>query len=365
MRRDTPESPRIVLSLDDAPRAEGLPSSADAAPSAAVTGEHGDDFEGGDVLDQVAMLQEPRHLDGQRREQFSPDQFYAVSRVVRTDVDGFDDGLWLTEEPCPKITSDGVQFHATVYFHPSLDVLVDVGAAAPQRNFVVRYNRAHLARGVLKEIVILEKDALGGYVERCRCHPKDEFTQIDFNRLIAQRERLKKVLLAKVAHAQGMRITLEHGDRALEELRNEQARQVRLQRKARRVPIAAAPIMANSQREDAHRADSQKIAELSARLQANTAPARADRTHDVGEGSLASVPSSPPQAASRKPRRAAQAKAAPKSLEPRLRGEAAGEGMEQPGPSSMVDDGPARPRSATSLAEYLGTRTGIVTEDDD
>lgn len=240
------------------------------------------------------MLREPTRLPGQARRQFSPEQFYALSRVVRTDVSATDDALWLTQETCPTINPEGILFEGVLYWDLALQGLVDVGTAAPKRSFVIRYNRALFARGVLDEIVILEQDAAGGYRERCRCRPRDEVPEIDLNQVIAERERLIRVLTAKKARSHELQITLEKGTKALEELRDEQARQRRLQRRTKRPPVAAAPIDPQSAREEQQARASAQVFDMSARLKQATVPTNAAPTAaDSGSERASSTPTDP------------------------------------------------------------------------
>lgn len=246
-----------------------------------------------DVAHLPPMLREPTRLPGQARRQFSPEQFFALSRVVRTDVSATDDGLWLTQEPCPKINPEGILFEGVLYWDLALQGLVDVGTAAPKRSFVIRYNRALFARGVLDEIVVLEQDAAGGYRERCRCRPRDEVPEIDLNQVIAERERLIRVLTAKKARSHELQITLEKGTKALEELRDEQARQRRLQRRTKRPPVAAAPIDPQSAREAQQERASAQVLDMSTRLKQATGPAPAMAAADAGSDRASAAPTAP------------------------------------------------------------------------
>lgn len=339
-------------------REPGLPGSADTDPHEGTL---------------PPMLREPSRLPGQVRKRFSPEQFFALSRVRRTDVDASDEGLWLTQEPCPLINPEGIRVDGELYWDPMLQPLVDVGSAARGRTFVIRYNRALFARGVLDEVIILEQDAAGGYTERCRCRPRHMASQVDLNRVLLERERLKRQLLAKVANAHEVRITLEQGTEALKELRDEQARQARIQRRTKHAPRAAAPINAKLDREARRAQEGAQVFDLNQRLQAATTPVASgagDYTPvAAGQSATAPAPSatSPKAARRRRPTKDKPAKSV--SAAPDSAGDPTGhERSGSPTLSSNEgDQSPSASPNAASraLIEHFGATTGFLGAEDD
>lgn len=322
------------------------------------------------------MLREPSRLPGQARERFSPEQFFALSRVHRLDVDADDDGLWLTEAPCPVINPEGILVGDELFWDPGLQPFVDVGDAVRGRTFVIRYNRALLARGVLDEVIILEQDAHGGYQERCRCRPRHQASQVDLNQVLAERERFKKVLLAKIANAQAVRITLEKGEAALEALRDQQARQARIQRRTKRAPIAAAPIDGKTAHETRQAQQSARVFDMQQRLERATAPGAPPKGDPApataGQLAADSASSAAPTTPTRRgrPKKAKGDTATPAAIT-RDTAETP-TGHERSGPPSVASGADVlKPEDAPSatptpgLIDYFGAATGFLPVDDD
>lgn len=298
--------------------------------------------------DVVPMLTEPTRLPGQPRRRFSPEQYYALSRVTRRDVDATDEGLWLTQEECPAITPEGIQFFGEIFWASELQYLVDDRSGIKRRSFVIRYDRAHLTRGVLHELIVLERDAAGAYEERARCGRKVDvlgaMTDVDLSRVLRERERLGKVLVAKSARAHEARITIEAGTRAVEELRDEQARQRRNQRQARRAPIAAAPITADRHIAQGE-ADIATARDMSARL--SRAKTGGPRILDSG-----STPAVPIAKKRREPVKPGRRRTGSRTAATPTMSEEAANSVESATPNTAP--------SAPTLADHLGGTVGFA-----
>lgn len=169
--------------------------------------------------------------------------YFALSRVDRPEVDTDDPGLWLYEEPCPAVTPTGIALHGQQFWHPDLQGLVGVLPTAARRRLVVRYDRALLARGTLREIIVGQRNAQDRFVELARCPTRDvALATVDHNLVLRKRRAEIRMLRAKVSLAQQSIISLEHGTAALTRFRDEQAARLRRQRAHHPAPIAAAPI---------------------------------------------------------------------------------------------------------------------------
>lgn len=201
----------------------------------------------------VPMLDEPTHLPGTPRHSFSPLAFFALSRVDRSEVNVEDVDLWLHEEACPKISDSGLVLHGQKFEHPDLQMLVDGLPSLARNAMVVRYDRALLARGVLREVTVCVLDESGHVSTRVHCRPRGApLSEVDLIRVRRERERLKRVLHAKVSAGHRKVISFQHGDAAMEQLQRAQAARLRRQGRQHPAPVVAAPIVGLTRAEVEH-----------------------------------------------------------------------------------------------------------------
>lgn len=334
----------------------------------------------------VAMLEEPAQMPGAPRLSFTPLEFYALSRVERTDVPfAADDALWLTEEDCPRIAKARIEFGGQIFFHEALMTYSDAPRAKRKLPLKIRYDRALLARGVLRELRVYHVEPDGRAVEICRCAPLEARTHnIDLNLVLRHRETYLHVLLSKVSEAQGAALTLEQGTAALERLRDEQAARERRQEREKKPPVVATPITWRSGRDKARDAAAAKTNALAAHL--SSAPAAREGDADAppvqGSGAAEPQPAEPPtsevpDATRPETRRPARAPVRPPRRLREALNDAQTPARETSEAASLLDaatavhekrepatdEAPAM--STTSLAQHLGGTTGFHTPTDD
>lgn len=352
----------------------------------------------------VPMFDQATHLPGHARVAFSPLQFYTLSRVRRLDVDGSAEGLWLTEAPCPAVTEKGIAFFSRQFTHERIQPYITGLPNTPQRDLVIRYDRALLARGVLQEVILCERLAGGQVVERLRLRDRERvLAERDPNAALRERERFLAVYRAKITAAQEAQLTLAHGQAALERYRDEQAERRQRQRREQPAPMAAKPIRARSRSDAAAREKATKVHAIAEHLAGGTAVEAfdaPDTDHEApGTGTASSgAPGPTPQPPADRPAAADQAsrrsggrgatggrsKSRTVARGGAVPGDSGPPDAQAPTPSSPQDsqastapatgsdeastaspDVPAFPVPASSLLEALGGRTGFLSLDDE
>lgn len=176
------------------------------------------------------MLGSPRHVVGHRDPHFSPARLFALSRVGRDGV-GADEGCWLMEQPLDTVHPNGIRLGGESYSHPQLMGLIGSVSVGKQPALVMRYDGALLARGVLDEVVVLERLAGGELVERLRCRPTTQMSrEIDLTEVLRARRAYERELVAMRALHEAEYLDLASGQAALEQLRADQRARRRQQR---------------------------------------------------------------------------------------------------------------------------------------
>lgn len=178
----------------------------------------------------------------------SPKEMVAATHERRLDQTQ-DELLWLTETPVGAIDKDGIDLLRKTYTGLDMIPLTTGRKGQPRRDLVMRYNRAELARGVLKEIVVLQRDSEGVYQELGRAVRSDLFRQ-DTDYSVVLRERAKYVdeAMKKVTLHQEDYVRLKRGTDALEDLVSAVQARERFQRRSRPEPVVSSPLYANSER---------------------------------------------------------------------------------------------------------------------
>jgi hypothetical protein len=185
------------------------------------------------------LFEDPNMVPGISARGLSPREMVAATHEPR-EVQTQDPGLFMVETPLNAIGKDGIQFLRKQFTGLDLLPITTGPKNRLRRDLVMRYNRAELARGVLKEIVVLERDAQGVYTELGRATRSDVFRQdTDYSVVLRERAQYIQHLLESVKMDTEQFHRIESGTEALEELaRAIQARQ-RIQRKTRQKPIVS------------------------------------------------------------------------------------------------------------------------------
>jgi hypothetical protein len=197
--------------------------------------------------DSPHTIRPPRRVPGQKKVLFSPQRLFALTHVVREDVDGAEIDLWLSEEPLETVHKQGIMVGHEWFWAPELLPLAGTRADGMLRpELVVRYDRSRLARGVLDEVRVFERSR-ETYTLICVARPRDEITvRIDRDRFFAARDEHLRGLVARRGALESEYVTLIAGAQAEDELlrRTEARRKYRQTHPARArvaVPIDGTP----------------------------------------------------------------------------------------------------------------------------
>jgi hypothetical protein len=177
----------------------------------------------------------------------SPKEMIAATHEPRADQTQ-DPLLWLTETPLVAVDKDGIDLLRRTYTGLDMMPLTTGRKGQPRRDLVMRYNRAELARGVLKEIVVLQRDSQGVY-EELGCAVRSDVFRQDTDYSVVLRERAKYVeeAMKKVTLHREDYVRLERGTDALEDLVSAVQARKRFQRRSRPEPVVCSPRFANSE----------------------------------------------------------------------------------------------------------------------
>lgn len=198
------------------------------------------DFE--EIVEQAEILFEhPNMVPGKPARSLSPREMFAATHEPRLDQTQ-DELLWLTETPLNAIDKDGIDLLRRTYTGLDVMPLTTGRKNELRRDLVMRYNRAELARGVLKEIVILQRDPRGVYTEVGRAQRSDVFRQdTDYSSFLRARARYIDELIGKVKLDREAYVRLETGSEMLDELVAAIQARERFQRRQRPGPIVSRP----------------------------------------------------------------------------------------------------------------------------
>lgn len=199
----------------------------------------------------VPMLQEPRRRVGQRDAQFSPEALYALTRHQRTDIDPYDDGLFLVEEAIDRIGKRGIELGGEWYWCPKLMEHVTGSPDVPTPNYVIRYDKALYARGTLDEVLLYKEESGGKRQFVCSCTPREQVREdVDHEEYLQQLQQYIKRLRTKRSQSRHGFSNLQMGVKKAEELLDQQAARRRKERNRAPEPRPAAPIRLEGEGED-------------------------------------------------------------------------------------------------------------------
>lgn len=197
-------------------------------------------------VDEVAaraeiLFEHPNMVPERPGRRLSPREMVAATHEPRAGQTQ-DSLLWMTETPLNAIDKDGIDLLRRTFTGLDLLPLTTGPKNRLRRDLVMRYNRAELARGILKEIVVLERDSQGVYHELGRAQRSDVFRQdVDFSVVLRERARYIDELLEKVHLDQEAFVRLEAGTSSLEDLVGAIQARERFQRRARPKAIVSTP----------------------------------------------------------------------------------------------------------------------------
>ena len=150
--------------------------------------------------------------------------------------------LFMVEVPLNAIGKKGIELLGKYYTGLDLLPLTTGPKNRLRRDLLMRYNRAELARGILKEIVVLERDAQGVYAELGRATRSDLFRQdTDYSVVLRERARYVEHLLERVRLDTDQFHRIESGTKAMEELADAIHARERFQRRSRQRAIVSTP----------------------------------------------------------------------------------------------------------------------------
>lgn len=232
-----------------APEAPATPTPADATAEAAADADAAAYVEAFELSrDDVPMLRDEVHLPGVRRETFAPAALFRLNAVPRDDVDPFDDTLFLVEKRVERIAKDGIHLGGQIFFDERLESLVTGPEGTPRRKLVMRYDEAQLARGVLEEVCVGERDSVGRWVELCRCPTRETYlTRTDPAVRTQNRIAYRRGLEANTALAQATLTEVRSGTAARVRREDEHAAREARRQKMKFTPRVAEPRYADEE----------------------------------------------------------------------------------------------------------------------
>lgn len=202
-------------------------------------------------LSDIPMFQEPRRKVGERDAQFSPAALYALTRHQRHDIDPNDDGLFLVEEAIDRIDKRGIPLGGEYYWSPGLQEHVTGSSDTATPNYVIRYDRARYARGILQEVLLYREEPDGRRRLVCRCKPREQaMDDLDHEEFLHKRGQYMKRLGATRSLAEHEVNMFQVGLKKYEKLLDKQAARRRRDRNRAPEPRPAAPISLEGDGED-------------------------------------------------------------------------------------------------------------------
>lgn len=210
------------------------------------------DGEAEEAVATVPMLQEPYAPPVRRGRHLSPLMFYSMTHQARTDVEGLGEDFGLVEEPCGTIDKRGVERLKRFYTHPELQAYITGNKRVPQRNLVIRYDRALAARGVLEEMQLLERDEQGRYTRLLDLVPQEKVQERwSQDEIVRLRNAYAQALLKKNSGGERAYVMVQRGAELMDRLVEDTLARERLQRRQGKAPLPAAPIIDGEEPEQA------------------------------------------------------------------------------------------------------------------
>jgi hypothetical protein len=187
------------------------------------------------------LFEHPNMVPGHPPRHLSPREMINATREPRRDQTQ-DELLWLTETPLVAIDKNGIDLLRKTFTGLDMLPLTTGPKGRLRRDLVLRYNRAELARGVLKELVVLERDRHGVYTELGRATRTDVFRQdTDYSVVLRERAAYIEELVNKVKLDGESYVRIEAGTQSVEELVGAIHARERFQRRVRNKAIVSSP----------------------------------------------------------------------------------------------------------------------------
>lgn len=187
------------------------------------------------------LFEHPNMVPGHPARHLSPREMVEATREPRHDQTQ-DELLWLTETPLVAIDKNGIDLLKKTFTGLDMLPLTTGPKGRLRRDLVLRYNRAELARGVLKELVVLERDRHGVYTELGRATRTEVFRQdTDYSVVLRERAAYIEELVNKVKLDSESYVRIEAGTQSVEELVGAIHARERFQRRVRHKAIVASP----------------------------------------------------------------------------------------------------------------------------
>lgn len=230
-----------------------------------------------DDVDQIFQDPDLRTCGGNRH--LSPIYFHMLTSEPRLDVDPTDEGLWLVSEPLKTVHKKGIVLNNQWFYSTKLRELVSGPKGTPRRDLHIRYNRAHLARGILKEVVVAERDAQGRFDELCRCGRRDEvLDEMDSASALRERNAFVRDLIGKRAVGEDEYARITRGTQIFNQRIEEHLARERLRKNAKPEAVPATPIYNPEDPEELEREARKKYrADLAEREQRKAAKSKRNR----------------------------------------------------------------------------------------
>jgi hypothetical protein len=215
-----------------------MKKSSKSAPPAVAPGDV--DLEGL-ARDAAVLFEHPNMVPGVPARGLSPREMIEATYEPRFDQTQ-DPHLFMIEEPLNAIGKKGVTLLRKKFTGLDLLPLTTGSKDRLRRDLVIRYNRAQLARGVLKEIVILERDPQGVYNELARATRSDLLNQeLDNSVFLRERAHYVAQLVENVRLDAEQLLRIETGTAAVEDLVGAIRARERFQRRNHPDPVVSKP----------------------------------------------------------------------------------------------------------------------------
>lgn len=172
---------------------------------------------------EVTTLGPPRAVPGRKVGRLSPEEYFVRTRRPARHADGFDEHAWLTTHPIGRVEKKGVRLGHQWYWCEDLMELISGPSGATRKTLYMRYDRALAARGVLREIIIVEQDPQGRFREICRCQSLEEAMRgVDLHHFVAMRHQYLRQMTATRSLLEHEYVRLEAGTDTVEALVNDE-----------------------------------------------------------------------------------------------------------------------------------------------
>ncbi|MFW5902146.1 MAG: tyrosine-protein phosphatase, partial [Thermodesulfobacteriota bacterium] len=151
-----------------------------------------------DLRTRSEMAGAPDRLPGEPDQVLSPTEFIAFTNQAG-DPTGLGEDWGLVEEPIDTIDKNGFWLHGVEYTAAELIPYTTGDKKGPRPQLVARYDRAHAARGVLREVKVLRVLDGGQYDPLCIAVNRDRLKHDEAGRaeFLAFRREYLRVLMAK------------------------------------------------------------------------------------------------------------------------------------------------------------------------